>query len=198
MILPHDTNFLTINDANEWFSHQSTAISMLKEKIVLCIKEQSWNDIPESFSLLSLDEANRKIEFNEIELDLISSFQLISAAEGRLKYDYQLKLNKSSLTPLLKDFKYIYKNKKSEMRYIDIDTDILTIWKKHYPSQNLSNLIGDFKRLMSFRHWIAHGRFWEPNRLGRNIRQFHPDLVTKEIEDLFTHLNALPDGFFWS
>ncbi|MFA6236509.1 MAG: hypothetical protein WC635_04200 [Bacteriovorax sp.] len=195
MLLPHNVSFLTINDANEWFSNQQTASVLLRKKIMSAIQGKDHLEIPSTFLYMSSKEADLKLLEDKKELEIISSFQVISAAEGSLKYDFELKLRAPLKSALTKNFSNIYSNKSSSMRYIDVDRDILEIWKLHYNSDDLTEYIGQFRTLLKFRHWVAHGRFWEPNTLGRVIANYHPTAVSKEIQDLFSHLASLPDGF---
>lgn len=197
MSIPHDINFLTLESALDWYGNQSFATSLFREKITHSIENDMIHDIPGHFLLLSLDQAITLLNENKFELQLVSCFQLISAAEGRLKYDFQLKIEGRSGSNLCKEFRKIFNSNNQDMKHIDVERDILEIWKKHYPSSILTTLVGDFKRLMKFRHWVAHGRFWLPSRLGRVITQYHPDLVYKETESLFDHLKGLPEGFYW-
>lgn len=195
MLLPHDSNFLTIGDASEWFENQSEASSLLRESVVNSILANSNDDLPQNFLFLSIDQASLKLASDKRELEIISCFQLISAAEGRLKYDFKLKAESSMTSNLVKSFKATFSQK--EMREVSVEADILDVWKLHHQSSDLTNLVGQFKRLMKFRHWVAHGRFWEPNRLGRVVGQYQPLLVESEISALFNHLQSLSDGFNW-
>ena len=196
MSIPHDINFLTLKNALDWFDNQSNANSLFHEKISHSILTETAKDIPDNFKFLSLEQAKQQMKENAQELNLISCFQLISAAEGRLKYDFQLKVENSLKSNLCKDFRTIFNNKEKNMKYIDIQS-ILDIWKKHYPSPIITKYIGSFKELVNFRNWIAHGRFWRPSRLGRHILQYHPDLVYKETKTLFDHLKSFPEQFHW-
>ena len=83
------------------------------------------------------------------------------------------------------------------MNNIDVDGGILDVWKKHHASRELSDLIGKFRTFMNFRHWIAHGRFWEPSRLGMAVGKFRPDYVYQETASLLDHLKTLPENFRW-
>lgn len=195
MSIPHNINFLTINDALEWFNTQETAAFSLQENISLAIENENLDKIPESFLYLSLGDAKQKFITNKAELDLISCFQLVSAAEGRLKYDFSSKVSGKGKTPLEKEFRNIF-SLKGSMKSVSVEKDILDIWKKyHAPAITLE--VGSFKGLMKLRHWLAHGRFWKPVSFGRAVNQYHPKLVASEIEALFKKLETLPEGFYW-
>ena len=45
-----------------------------------------------------------------------------------------------------------------------LDEDIFETWRQKQTSSR--GLIGDLRGAFKFRHWIAHGRYWEP-KLGR-------------------------------
>lgn len=82
-------------------------------------------------------------------------------------------------------------NKADQLWKVPLYEDgILNEWKWYI--QNSSNIsssdrkrmienIGEFKQLLSIRHWVAHGRYWT---LKRNIKSYPPSSVAKAIEDL--------------
>ena len=197
MSVPHDINFLTLKNALDWFDNQSHANNLFHKKIRHSILTEKTKDIPNNFKFLSLEQAKQQMDENAQELNLVSCFLLISAAEGCLKYDFQLKVENSLKSNLCKDFRTIFSENEKNMKHIDIQRDILEIWKKHYPSTITTKYIGSFKKLINLRNWLAHGRFLMPNRLGRHISQYHPDLVYKETKALFDHLKNFPEQFHW-
>ena len=45
-----------------------------------------------------------------------------------------------------------------------MEEDIIESWKDCYSSNK--NIFSNFKDLLNFRHWVAHGRYWDP-KLGK-------------------------------
>ena len=127
MSVPHDINFLTLKNALDWFDNQSHANSLFHKKIRHSILTEKTKDIPNNFKFLSLEQAKQQMDENTQELNLISCFLLISAAEGRLKYDFQLKVENSLKSNLCKDFRTIFSQNKENMKHINIQRDILEI-----------------------------------------------------------------------
>lgn len=192
--------FLSLKSALDWYEHQDFAGGLLRLNVSLVAAGDPAAVIPDNFNYLSQSEADSLLEKDQAELKLISCFQLVSAAEGWLKHDFQSKVRgvqQGSASPLVADFKSIYNGAGNEMKHVDVDRDILEAWKKHYRSQPLADLIGRFRVSMKFRHWVAHGRFWGPSSLGRIVTQYEPALVYGEIASLFNHLTGLPEGFQW-
>jgi hypothetical protein len=42
---------------------------------------------------------------------------------------------------------------------VALSEDILGSWIKHHPE--LRSLIGQLRAALQFRHWLAHGRYWD-------------------------------------
>ena len=196
-MIPHDSNFLTVSDSMDWFENQKNHIEKFRLDIITSIKVGSTERVPLKYFYNSLEEINQDIDKQLIELKLISSFQLISAVEGRLKLHFLDRVKSKSSTNLSKDFRRIFEEHEEELKKLDIEGDIVDIWKKHFPSVSLTDYIGKFRSLMKFRNWIAHGRFIEPNKLGRTINQFDPVLIQRELFLLLNHLKTLPEDFKW-
>ena len=104
-----------------------------------------------------VEEFKKRIE----ELERTSSFSLLSSLEASLTIDYLSRCYGKKKDPLSRDLRALHKSKAQRA---SLEQDILTIWKKHHPDFNplISELIAAFK----YRHWLAHGRYWNP-KLGR-------------------------------
>jgi hypothetical protein len=107
-------------------------------------------------------------EFHELllgrieETDLRSSLAVLAAVEAALRIDYLLRATKRHKDPLSKAFRTIYRKKQENARF---DEGLLDLWVKCYPE--LRGLIGELRAALHFRHWLAHGRYWERPKHGR-------------------------------
>ncbi|MCX6832278.1 MAG: hypothetical protein NT028_09125, partial [candidate division Zixibacteria bacterium] len=95
------------------------------------------------------------------ELERTSSLTLLSSLEASLRIDYQNRCDQKKKDSLSREFKSLYKKKQSN---IPLEDGILKAWKRHHPELKalISRLVAAFK----YRHWLAHGRYWEL-KLGR-------------------------------
>jgi hypothetical protein len=50
---------------------------------------------------------------------------------------------------------------------IRLDEDILDPWREHSAHPDIRHIVSEFKGALKLRHWLAHGRYWEPG-LGRS------------------------------
>jgi hypothetical protein len=96
------------------------------------------------------------------ETDLRSSLAVLAAVEAALRIDYLLRAKMRRKDPLSKAFRAIYRKKQENARF---DEDLLDLWGQYYPE--LKRLIGELRAALHFRHWLAHGRYWERPTHGR-------------------------------
>ena len=95
------------------------------------------------------------------ETDQRSAFFILTTLEAAFRVDYERRC-------------------KTKVR---LDEDIFEAWREN--STGSHQLIGELRGAFKFRHWLAHGRYWEPN-LGR---KYAFNFVYSLADDV---LNALP------
>jgi len=121
---------------------------------------KSYFEKYENFPLLTKNEiVNRKKErLRELEINVI--FMLLSSIEAWIRIDYEYRVRKR-----LKD------NLSRELRSIDRTFDkiykisiekLCDIYKRH----TTGSLFSELKSAFKLRHWIAHGRYWNP-KIGK-------------------------------
>lgn len=64
---------------------------------------------------------------------------------------------------LSRPFRSLYKEYENR---VSLEDDILGNWKLHHPKRK--NVFSDYIAALSFRNWLAHGRYWTP-RFGRRF-----------------------------
>jgi len=104
-----------------------------------------------------LAEFNARIE----ETDQRSAFFVLTSLEAAFRLDYECRCRKRMKDPLSRAFRAIYKERETKVR---LDEDIFEAWREHLAGSR--RLIGELRGAFNFRHWLAHGRYEEPN-LGR-------------------------------
>lgn len=96
------------------------------------------------------------------ETDLRSSLATLAAVEAALRVDFLLRVTQRRKDPLSRSFRDIYKKKGERAQF---DEDLLDLWATHYP--DLKRLVSELRAALHFRHWLAHGRYWERPAHGR-------------------------------
>ena len=93
------------------------------------------------------------------ETELRSCLAILSSIEAALRVDYATRCSARLKDSLSRDFRDLFKRYENRVSF---EEDILRLWSKHYPE--LRREIGDLRGALKFRHWLAHGRYWELKR----------------------------------
>ncbi len=93
--------------------------------------------------------------------------------------DYLQRVYKRKKDVLSKEFRALYKTKGTR---ISLD-DIFSAWTKH--SNAPKRLISDLRGAFNYRHWLAHGRYWNP-KLGQ---RYDYDSIYRLADNIF---NSFP------
>jgi hypothetical protein len=117
--------------------------------------------LSERFLGYTITELNAERDERLAELDRTSSLSILSAIEAAFRIDYLQRCYQKKKDPLSRLFREIHKRKGSKT---SLEDDILSAWKQK--SSVTSEALGNLKRAFKYRHWLAHGRYWEP-KLGK-------------------------------
>lgn len=116
------------------------------------------------------------------ETDLRSSLAILSRLEAAFRIDYEYRCKKRKKDSLSKAFRVLYKRRRTKVRFED---HILTTWRESHPETR--RLIDELKGAFKFRHWLAHGSYWEPNL----ARKYDYEGVYGLAESVFANLPLL-------
>lgn len=102
-------------------------------------------------------------ELNErlAELELASALTILSAVEAAFRIDYLQRCYQREKDAISRAFRNLHKRKRARAH---LEEEILEIWKEH--TSGAATLISELRAALNFRHWLAHGRYWEP-KFGR-------------------------------
>jgi hypothetical protein len=92
---------------------------------------------------------------------MASALTILSALEAAFRIDYLQRCYLRQKDPLSRAFRDLHRRKQTRVR---LETEIFDIWKEYTDVE--AKLISDLRGAFNFRHWLAHGRYWEP-KLGR-------------------------------
>lgn len=111
----------------------------------------------EKFQTFNLKELTKEKALRLKELELNAIFMLLSSVEALFRIDFNIRVNKKLKDELSREFRDIYKNKQKR---ISLNEDILKTWQSNFVS--FESIITKYKETLKYRHWLAHGRYWEP------------------------------------
>lgn len=97
------------------------------------------------------------------ELDYLSMLDLLSATEAAIRVDFWTRVQDKAKDPLSRDFRRLVK---AHSEKVSLEDHILEAWIRNLPDSK--SRIGDFKRTLKLRHWLAHGRYWTPKLARRS------------------------------
>jgi hypothetical protein len=115
------------------------------------------------------------------ETDLRSAFFILTALEAAFRIDYLYWCQKKMKDDLSRSFRVIYKEREGNA---SLDEAIFETWKKKSSAPG-PRVIADLRGAFNFRHYLAHGRYWEP-KLGR---KYDFNFIYSLADDV---LNAFP------
>jgi hypothetical protein len=119
------------------------------------------------------------------EADKQASLFLIAAAEAVIRVDFLKRVYERRKDSVSRAFRSIYQSQhdldKVRVRLVE---DILDTWAREVPTAKTN--ISTFKRALRFRHWLAHGRYWDP----KLDRKYDPNALILIVRDLFGKIGA--------
>ena len=82
---------------------------------------------------------------------------VFGALEAAFRIDYLQRCYRRGRDDVSRAFRNLHNNKG---RRVSLEGDILAAWLQN---SNVSRqVIADLKRAFKYRHWLAHGRYWNP------------------------------------
>lgn len=114
------------------------------------------------FFSYSKAELSEELAQKIAELELRSSFVILTMLEAYFRIDYRRRVNEKRKDALSSHFRSLYRIKQERA---SLESDIFDAWMNH--TSGTRRMISDLKRLFKYRHWFAHGRYWTL-RVGRH------------------------------
>jgi hypothetical protein len=166
---------LSLSDIKDYYDDS-------KRALILYFSLHSF-DYNYRFVDYSINEIEQELQARLDELDRLTSFSILSSLEASFRIDYLTRCNQKKKDALSRKMRKIYQIRGSRA---SLEDDILRMWKETYPEYKIfiSEVITAFK----YRHWLAHGRYWEP-KLGRIYDYYSLYDLAYSMEHLLTSLN---------
>ena len=93
-------------------------------------------------------------------LELLTMFEIIATTEAILRIEFRDRVAARRKDGLSRRFREVHKANGEKIR---LDEDILVTRKEEGVA---ASIVGAFRGTLRLRHWLAHGRHWNP-KLGR-------------------------------
>jgi hypothetical protein len=166
---------LSLSDINAYYVDSQRALKIY-------FRSQSF-DFNSRFANYTSNEIEAELKARLDELDRLASFSILSALEASFRINYLMRCNQKRKDTLSRKMRKMYQIKGSR---ISLEDDILRLWKETYPEYK--GFISDVVTAFKYRHWLAHGRYWEP-KLGQIYDYYSLYDLAYAIENLLTSLN---------
>ena len=106
-----------------------------------------------SFSGYLAEEVDEEFARARSELDDEVTLALVSSFESELRIDYLWRRRRKRRSAITAAFSRLHRRFGDRPRL----EDILDAWKA---AVGRAREIGEFKQVLNYRHWLAHGRYW--------------------------------------
>ncbi|MDD2703715.1 MAG: hypothetical protein PHU07_00010 [Acidocella sp.] len=89
------------------------------------------------------------------ETDMRSGLILMARIEAAFRVDYKERSKKKDADALSVELRKLWKRKG---RHVRLEDEIWNVWRDIDPPTK--QIIGQLRSVFKFRHWLAHGRYW--------------------------------------
>lgn len=137
----------------EWFNHQQLSLDNLRQQVLDSIIHHH-PIVHHDFIYKSMEEVNEIFDDNQSELEVLTSFSLVASMEAIFNDKFN---NRSRKTRIGRRWDKI--SKEIHRNRISLEEHLLSTILKEEPF--LSREVNMCRELIKFRHWVAHGRYWE-------------------------------------
>lgn len=139
------------------------------------------------FSNMAPDEIDSALRSMASELDIQINLLLIASGEANLRIDFRDRVERRRKDPVARRFRDLERQRKARGRKGVRLEDILKVWAEE-SSGSVRTHVGSMGKLLLYRHWIAHGRYWVNRRSGLNDPD--PFEVWNILRGLFNNLHG--------
>lgn len=94
------------------------------------------------------------------ETEMRSTLAVLARVEAAFRQDYKVRGRSKMADPISVDFRKIFRTRGDRVR---LDDEILETWRRHIEPMDRVH-IGQLRGMFKYRHWLAHGRYWEVGR----------------------------------
>ena len=165
----------------KYYETEQEAVTRLKAEIVNRVRNDDPSVKDSPFDGKTLSEVDAY--FNSVleEVDHHVCLSLIASAESAIIVDFRRRIADRKKDVVSRSFIELFKLKDRDVRKVKFDDDILQTWASQ--SRGCKKAIGEFRGALNYRHWLAHGRYWECDS------SYHPETVMKIIQEMLAAMS---------
>jgi|APAga8741243810_1050097.scaffolds.fasta_scaffold02154_3 hypothetical protein len=120
-------------------------------------------DYQADFVGMSIEEIEEKKEDLLKENDITHSLLILTTIEALIRLDADKKYCDKRKDGFSRSIKEIYDKTKGERIKLDEDLIHTRMMEDHI---GLRRFYNELKKCFKYRHWLAHGRYWDPKRIS--------------------------------
>ncbi|MBO0698201.1 MAG: hypothetical protein J2P46_07395 [Zavarzinella sp.] len=109
------------------------------------------------------EELEADFAFQVNELGSAAAMLMLASAEAAMRVDFVERVGQKKKDPVSRRLREIHRRRKERIR---LEEDILDTWVSKAAEPDVKAAVSAFKGVLSYRNWLAHGRYWKP-KLGR-------------------------------
>jgi len=163
------------------------AIAAYRNDVVSSLHLFFSNESPtfrERFLGYAPDEASGELQERLDETDRRSALAILIGLERAFRVDYENRCRKKMKDSLSRAFRTIHKSRERTVR---LGEDIFEAWRHNVTGSH--ELIGKLRGAFKYRHWLAHGRYWEP-KLGAKYDFFTVYDIAEGVLSTFSFVDS--------
>jgi hypothetical protein len=125
-------------------------------------------------------------ELNErlTEAELAASFTLLASVEAAFRIDFLQRCYRKDKAGISRHFRELNRRRPGRIK---LDEDIFGSWASNI--DELRSITNKLRTAFTFRHWLAHGRYWTP-KFGRQFDYLYLYQLADEVFQIFPFLRS--------
>ncbi len=145
----------------EWYEFQRALVGEEKGRVLNAIAKGEGFSASRYFGKTP-GELDADFAYQIAELGMLSTLGMLACTEAALRVDFIERVSNRKKDAVSRRFRKASKERGEKIR---LEEDILDTWREHGDGA-IRRCVDEFKGVLNFRHWLAHGRYWKP-KLGR-------------------------------
>jgi hypothetical protein len=140
------------------------------------------------FSLMSIEAFNTAVREMKTELDQHCVMMLVASIEACFHVDLAARCERKLKDHCSAALRRLAKKHRRAGRRVEIE-DVLDVWKTHV---GFADAFGDFRQVIMYRHWLAHGRYWVQKSGLRNVDPLDVWARWEVVRDVISNTALFP------
>ncbi|HQU41286.1 MAG: hypothetical protein B7Z73_03180 [Planctomycetia bacterium 21-64-5] len=179
-----------------YYRRSLESLDLLKRHVLAALVDGQVNDTTLTASFRSMTQAEVDSSIGQLrdELHHAVVLMLVAAFEATLQTDLRARLSRKGKDAASRRFRKLWHSRHKRRgadEWVRIEA-ILDVWKSFIGK---AEIIGDFKQLVMFRHWLAHGRYWvQKSGLSNDFDPFDAWERGKALFDILPGFAPLPQS----